>query len=124
MRLVLGICMVHYGYDKVVPHGALDRTGHYVASMSVPGLSVHVPYWLGYVSAITEFAGGILVIFGLLTRFVCFFITINMLLAFVLAGVHGGPNMYFYQLSLAANAFMLMCYGPGALALDRKLGFA
>lgn len=115
LRLVLGACMLYYGYHKVIPRGALDRNAHFI-------LSQHLPYWLGYVSAFTEFAGGILLIFGLLTRLVAFLVTINMLFAFFLVGIHNQPNIYFFQLSLATTAFMLLCAGPGALAVDRKLG--
>ena len=117
LRVILGACMVSYGYHKVIPHGALDRHAHLV-------LSMHLPYWMGYLSAFTEFVGGILVLFGLLTRFVSFLIAINMLFAFFLVGIHNQPGMYFLQLSLAATALLLLCTGAGALSVDRKLGFA
>ena len=53
MRLALGVSMAVHGYDKVIPHGALNHYVHYIASLGMP-------HWLGYVSAYTEFAGGIL----------------------------------------------------------------
>ena len=117
MRLVLGACMIYYGYHKVIPHGALDHTAHMVVGLGLP-------YWLGYVCAFTEFVGGILVVLGLLTRFASALITINMLVAFFFVGIHQGPNVYFWQLSLAANAIMLTVCGAGAMSVDRKLGFA
>ncbi len=112
MRVILGICMVHYGYPKVVPHGALDATGHYISGLHLLGF--RLPYWLGYISALTEFIGGILLILGLLTRFAAVLVAINMIFALALVGVHNGPNMYFYQLSLFANALMLMLIGGGS----------
>jgi len=117
MRLVLGIAMATHGYGKVIPHGALNHYTHYIASLGIP-------YWLGYVSAFTEFAGGILLILGFLTRLAAVLIAINMLVAFFFVGIHQGSGSYSYILALAALAIMLTFYGAGALALDRRLGFA
>jgi putative oxidoreductase len=117
MRLALGVSMAVHGYPKVVPHGALAHHAHYVASLGIP-------YWLGYVSAFTEFAGGILLVLGLLTRLAAAFIAINMLVAFFFVGIHQGFGIYNYILALAALALMLTFYGPGSLALDRKFGLS
>ena len=107
----------HTATAKVIPHGALNHYIHYIASLGIP-------YWLGYVSAFTEFVGGILLILGLLTRLAAALIAINMLVAFFFVGIHQGFGSYSYILALAALAIMLTFYGAGALALDRKIGFA
>jgi putative oxidoreductase len=117
MRLALALSMTVHGYQKVVPHGALHHFTHYVATLGLP-------YWLGYVSAFTEFIGGILLIFGLFTRLAAAFVAINMLVAFATVGIHQGFGIYNYILALAVIAIMLVFYGAGALALDRKIGFA
>ena len=117
MRLALGVSMAVHGYQKVIPHGALNHHAHYIASL-------HIPYWLGYVSAYTEFIGGILLILGLLTRFVATLVAINMLVAFTYVGIHQGFGIYNYILALAALAIMLTVYGAGTLGLDRKIGFS
>jgi putative oxidoreductase len=117
LRLALGLSMTVHGYQKVVPHGALDHHSHYVVSLGFP-------YWLGSVSALTEFIGGILLIFGLLTRFSAALVVADMLVALFFVGIHQGFNSYNYILALLAIAFMLLFYGAGALSLDRKIGFA
>jgi putative oxidoreductase len=117
LRLVLGLSMVVHGYQKVVPHGALNHHAHYVVTLGLP-------YWLGYVSAFTEFVGGILVVLGLLTRFAASLIAINMLVALFTVGIHQGFGIYNYIMELAAIAIMLLFYGAGAMALDRKVGFS
>jgi putative oxidoreductase len=117
MRLALGISMCVHGYQKVVPHGALPHFAHYVANLGLP-------YWLGYVSAFTEFVGGMLLIVGLLTRLAAALTAINMLVAFAFVGIHQGFGIYNYILALAALAIMLTVYGAGAAALDRKIGFS
>ena len=117
LRLALGLSMVVHGYEKVETHAALHRFVHYVVTLGLP-------YWLGYVSAFTEFAGGILVTLGLFTRLVSALIAINMLVAFFYVGIHQGFGIYNYILALAALGVMLTVYGAGAMALDRKIGFA
>jgi putative oxidoreductase len=117
LRLALGLSMTVHGYHKVVPHHELAHFSHYVTSLGLP-------YWLGYVSAFTEFVGGILLIIGLLTRLAAALIAINMLVALFTIGIHQGFGIYNYMTALAAMAIMLLFYGAGTMALDRKIGFA
>jgi putative oxidoreductase len=117
LRLALGLSMTVHGYQKVVPHGALNHFAHYVVTLGLP-------YWLGYVSAFTEFVGGMLLVVGLLTRFAAALVTINMLVALFTVGIHQGFGIYNYIVALVAIAIMLVVYGAGAMALDRKIGFA
>lgn len=117
LRLALGLSMTVHGYQKVVPHGALNHYAHYIVTLGIP-------YWLGYVSAFTEFVGGMLLVIGLLTRFAAALVAINMLVALFAVGIHQGFGIYNYIVALAAIAIMLVSYGAGAMALDRKIGFA
>jgi putative oxidoreductase len=125
LRLVLGASMIYHGYDKVIPAGgfrahpfsALQHHSHYVVSLGMP-------YWLGYVSALTEFVGGILILLGLLTRFAAFMIAVNMLFAVMLVNRHHGYMGSEYSLALFVIAIMLIFCGAGVLALDRRLGLA
>jgi putative oxidoreductase len=117
LRLALGLSMTVHGYQKVVPHGALNHYAHYIVTLGIP-------YWLGYVSAFTEFVGGMLLVIGLLTRFAAALIAINMLVALFAVGIHQGFGIYNYIIALVAIAIMLVSYGAGAMALDRKIGFA
>ena len=126
LRLVLGVAMMAHGYGKIVPGGgfhrgntfaALDHFAHYVSSLGLP-------WWLGYVSALTEFFGGLLILLGLLTRFVAFMITCNMLVALVMVNRHHGYSGSEYSLALFVIALMLLFYGAGNVSLDRKIGLS
>ena len=125
LRLVLGIAMVSHGYSKVIPAGgfhgntfsALQHHSYFVVSLGAP-------YWLGYVSALTEFIGGILLILGLLTRFAAFMVACNMLGAILLVTRHHGYSGSEYTLALLVIAVMLLFYGAGTLALDRRIGLS
>ncbi len=117
LRLAIGLSMSVHGYEKVIPHGALNHFAHYVVTLGMP-------YWLGYVSAYTEFVGGILLLIGLLTRLAAALVAINMLVALFTVGIHQGFGIYNYIIALAATAIMLIFTGAGAMGLDRKIGFS
>ena len=125
LRLVLGVAMMYHGWSKVIPAGgfhggntfsALERHSHYVALLGLP-------YWLGIVSALTEFVGGALLLLGLFTRFAALLVSVNMLVALVMVNRHHGYAGSEYSLALLVIALMLFFYGAGVCALDRKLGF-
>lgn len=126
MRLVLGAAMIYHGYSKVVPGGgfhrgntfsAIEHFAHYVSSLGLP-------YWLGYISALTEFFGGLLIVLGLLTRFAAFMIACDMAVALLMVNRHHGYSGSEYSLALFVIAQMLFFYGAGTCALDRKLGLS
>jgi putative oxidoreductase len=107
LRIVLGVIMIGHGYSKLF--GGLSHHAQFVSSLGLPG-------WLAYVSAVTEFFGGILVITGLLTRCVSLAILID--LGVAIAKVHWkngllGNGGYQFPLALAAIAFALVFFGGG-----------
>jgi putative oxidoreductase len=118
MRVVLGVIMVAYGYTKVIPKDALYNFSHMVARM-------HLPLALGYVSAFTEFFGGMLLIVGLLTRVVAFMTAIDMAVAIIKVHLHGGlvgSNSFSLPLALFSISLMLVFTGCGWLGLDDFAG--
>lgn len=113
MRLALGAVMVGHGYQKVF-RGGLHHHAQFVASLGMPA-------WLGYVSAFTEFFGGLLLIVGLFTRLAAFAVCVNMCVAIAKVHFHNGllgDRGYQFPLALAAIAFALIFFGGGAIALD------
>ncbi len=123
LRLVLGVALVYHGHAKAIPaHGfaahplsAMEAYSHYIASLGIPG-------WLGYVSALTEFVGGCLLLLGLLTRLAAFLAAGNMLVALCAVTLHRGYAASEYAVALLAIAVMLVFTGGGAAAVDRRLG--
>ena len=116
LRIVLGAIFIGHGYPKVFQH-LHDYTG-FIASMGMPG-------WLGYVSAFTEFGGGILLIVGALTRFVAFAALVDMCVAILkVHWKHGllGAGGYEFTLSLWAIAFALIFFGAGPISIDAIRG--
>jgi putative oxidoreductase len=112
LRLVLGVIMISHGYSKVF--GGLSHHAQFISSLGLPG-------WLAYISAVTEFFGGLLVIAGLLTRCVSLAILID--LGVAIAKVHWkhgllGEGGYQFPLALAAISFALVFFGGGPMAFD------
>lgn len=123
LRLVLGTALLVHGWNKLIPAGGLHRThllagaeafGRYVATLGLP-------YWLGYVSVVTEFFGGLFLILGLLTRFWALLAVCDMLVAIVMVDARHGYSASQYSLALFSIALMLLVAGSGALSLDRRL---
>lgn len=116
LRLTLGIILVAHGSHKV--YGHMQEYAGYIHSLGMPA-------WLGYVSALIEFIGGMLLIAGLLTRCAAIAIFIDMCVA--IAKVHWkhgllGPGGMEFPLSLAAIAFALIFLGAGAISIDAIRG--
>src|ERR1700733_13995443 len=114
MRLVLGVIMVGHGYGKIIPSGSLYTFSHMVTRL-------HLPVWLGYVAAFTEFFGGMLIVVGLLTRIAALMTAIEMAVAIIKVHIHGGlmgPNSFALPLTCFAIALMLVFTGCGWLGLD------
>ncbi len=107
MRFVLGAILIAHGYHKV--WGGFHHHMEFVGSLGLPR-------WMAYLSAGTEFFGGILLVLGLLVRCVSIAVLIEM--AIVIWKVHfknglTGTGGYEFPLALATIAFALMCFGGG-----------
>jgi len=107
MRLVLGAIMIAHGYHKV--WGGFHHHMEFVGSLGIPR-------WMAYLSAGTEFFGGIAIVLGLFTRFFSLAFVIEMGVA--IWKVHFknglmGNGGYEFPLALATLAFALMCFGGG-----------
>lgn len=116
MRFVLGAIMIAHGYHKVF--------GGFHHHMEVVG-SLGVPRGLAYLSAGTEFFGGIAIVLGLFTRFFSLAFLIEMGVA--IWKVHFknglmGNGGFEFPLALATMALALLCFdgGPWGLTFGGK----
>lgn len=118
MRMTLGVIMTVHGSHKVF--GGLHHHAQFVAGL-------HLPEWLGYVSAFTEFIGGMLILAGFFTRAAAFAMCIDLGVALWKVHGHNGlvgspdrPGMEF-PLAVATLALALIFFGGGPIALDHVL---
>src|SRR3989338_2225058 len=72
LRVLRGAAMVYHGYGKVFG-------GHMEGMIQgVAGMGFHAPVFFAWAAALSEFAGGILLVLGLFTRPAALFILITM----------------------------------------------
>jgi putative oxidoreductase len=117
LRVVLGVIMIAHGYRNLFG-GGLHQHAKFVASLGIPT-------WLGYVSSIAEFGGGILLVVGLFTRIAALAVCIDLLVAIFKVHFHNGlmgQGGYEYPLALAAMAFALIFTSGGSVSLDWVVG--
>jgi putative oxidoreductase len=112
LRIGLGVVLLAHGKDKVL--GGMAQHKLMVASLGLPA-------WLAYLSAGTEFFGGLLLIVGLLTRLVALAVVIEMLVAIFRVHLpHGltGQGGYQFPLLVGLAAFVLIFFGAGPISFD------
>jgi len=118
LRLALGAIMTAHGYHKVF--GGLHQHAQFVASLGLPA-------WLGYVSAVVELFGGLLILVGFFTRAAAFLVFIDLFVALWKVHLHNGligsPDRpgYEFALATATLAFALIFFGGGPLSVDHVL---
>ena len=114
LRFVFGLGMMYHGVDKIKnPFGWMG------AQSDIPGI-------LQAAAAVSEFAGGAALIFGLLTPLAALGIAATMLVAYFKAHLGDpfvakeGRSFELAALYFSA-AFALLATGPGKLSLDYPL---
>lgn len=119
VRLAFGLGMVMHGLQKIQsPGGALAWMGPHAP----------MPGFLQGLAALTEFGGGLALLFGLLTPLAALAIAVEMLVAFTTVHLkHGDPFIapgkpsYEAAVDYFGVALLMLFAGPGALSLDAWL---
>lgn len=118
LRVVVGMVYFAHGSQKLFVYGFGGVQGAF-GQMGIPAPAVMGPF-----ITMLEFVGGILLIFGFLTRWVAILFALEMLVAILKVHLPGGffmPRGYEYALTLCAAAVALTLAGPGAAALDHAV---
>lgn len=122
LRLAIGAVFLGHGLQKVL--GSFGGRGLAAWVSNPPPYPFMKPGWLWLgAAAFSELIGGLLLLFGLLTRVSAFFLTCTMLVAIL--GVHWprffAPAGLEYPMTLLAGCLALMISGGGALSVDLGL---
>jgi len=118
LRLVLAAVFITHGYAKLFGMGVSGVTGFFT-SIGVPASGVFAPF-----VSVLEFAGGIALAVGVLTRVVAFLLACDMLGAILLVHVHNGfaaPKGVEAVLGNFGMAVALALLGAGAYSIDALL---
>ena len=117
LRIVVGIVFAVHGYEKLFVQTIPGVTGFFTQiGAPLPGVTAPLV-------SVLEFAGGILLILGVLTPVVAALLAADMVGAIFLVHLANGFSAmnggYEYVLTLLAAAVALALAGSGAYALDR-----
>jgi putative oxidoreductase len=115
IRIGLGIAFIMHGWPKI--KGGPDAWSKLGGVMPVPPAVV----W-GFLGAIIEFGGGILLIIGLLTRVTSFLLFLQMCVALFLFHLKRGDGFLAYSHALEDGIMFLglVFLGPGKHSVDRE----
>lgn len=118
IRIGIGITFIYYGYPMLTggPH-KWEQTG---SAMKYAGIHFWPVVW-GFLAALTESVGGVLLIIGLGFRLVCLLMLITMVVAVCMHLKSGGG--FGDAINAIENALIfagLIFVGPGRYSADKK----
>ena len=117
LRLALGISMVYHGYVKFLSSASgLYKVGAMLGSLGLPG------YFevFGAFAAICEFIGGMLVVFGLFTRFGALLLA-GVLFTATILHIDAGFFAWDYPSQMGFAALAIFFMGGGRYSVDASL---
>lgn len=126
LRIVAGLTLAAHGSQKLF--GLFGGSGPSGTRTFFTGLGFRAPLVLAFVAGLSEFGGGLLFAFGLLTPFAALAITVVMLNA--IGSVHwqkgffNSAGGFEYNLLIIATGVAVTAAGPGRFSLDRAFGWA
>lgn len=119
LRVGIGVMFMLHGYPKLV--GGPEVWAGIGGVMGKVGLGF-APTFFGFLAALAEFGGGLLLVLGLFFRTACAALLFTMIMATVMH-VSGGDGLSDYSHALE-SAFVfagLLLAGPGRYSLDERL---
>lgn len=122
IRAMVGVVLMFHGSQKLF--GWFGGKGMEDFTLALDAMQIPMPQVAAYLSAGTEFVGGLLLVVGLLTRLVAIPVAFNMFVAaFKVHGAafsleQGGME---YALTLGVVAAALIFTGAGQLSVDGSL---
>jgi len=121
VRLYWGWQFVQTGWGKL---SGLEKVGAYFTQLGIPA-----PGPTALFISLLEFAGGILLAFGLASRFISLLLACDMIVAFIIAdrealfSIFSDPDKFYaaapYTFLFAS--LLILTFGPGNLCLDAIL---
>jgi|SRR6476469_4475097 len=119
VRVGLGVMFMLHGYPKLL--GGPEMWTGLGGVMGKVGLGFAPTFW-GFMAALAEFGGGLLLALGLFFRVACLGLLITMIMATVMHLTNGDDfNGYSHALESASVFLGLLLAGPGHYSLDERL---
>ena len=120
LRIILGIIYIYHGYLKLFVAGGFAGTIGLFTKIGIP-----LPGVFALIVAVLEFGGGILLLIGLLTRWISLGIVIEMMVAIfklhIQNGFLAGKNGYEFPMLAIAALIIIIVNGPGTLSIGKLM---
>lgn len=115
LRIVLGVIFLYHGYLKLFVAGGFTGTVNFFTSLGIP-----VPVYSALLVSVVEFAGGIFLVLGVLTKWSSVLLLVDMIVALLLVHLKNGflvsQGGYEFVLVLIAGLVVVLASGAGKLA--------
>lgn len=117
LRIGIGFAFIFvHGWGKIM--GGPELWGKLGGSMANLGITFAPVFW-GFMAALAEFGGGILILLGLFTRPASAFMAFTMLVAFIQHSSKLDPwNRTIYPMEMFAVFMALLFIGAGKYSID------
>jgi putative oxidoreductase len=118
IRVNFGLIYIMHGLPKIL--GGPERWEGLGGAMATVGLGFAPTFW-GFMASLAEFGGGILLVFGFLTRPAAALMAFTMLIVTLMHITGGDPiSAVLHPLKGLVVFVALMYSGPGSWAVDNK----
>mgnify|MGYP001561330495 CR=1 FL=1 len=118
MRIVIGVIFTYHGYLKLFVPGGFTGTVGFFTMLKIP-----LPLYSALLVSIVEFAGGLFLLLGMVTKWSSLLLIINMLVAFFRVHLKNGflisNGGYEFVLALLAALVVVLANGAGKLSLGK-----
>ncbi|MBI4452106.1 DoxX family protein [Candidatus Woesearchaeota archaeon] len=119
LRVILGVIFLYHGYLKLFVPGGFIGTKDFFAAIGIP-----LPVYSALLVSVVEFAGGILLVLGILSRWSSVLLLLDMIVAFFVVHLKNGflvsNGGYEFVLVLIAGLVVVLASGAGKLALGSR----
>ena len=116
LRALMGAGIAYHGY-QIIFGGGMDGLIQGVEKMGFP-----IPQVFAWAAALSEFVGGVFIVFGLWTRYAALAVLTTMGVAFFIAHKHDPLKVKELAAAYATIAGALLLIGAGSFSLDAKMG--
>lgn len=118
IRIGLGAMFIWHGYPKLI--GGPEMWTGIGGSMGAVGINFLPAVW-GFLAAVTEAVGGLLIILGLFFRPICLLLVINLVVA-ALFHLNKGDGLMGASHAIEDGIMFLGLFiiGPGLYSIDKK----
>lgn len=118
MRLGLGVAFLIHGLPKLT--GGPDAWAKLGKNMAHIGIDLFPAFW-GFMAAVSEGIGGLLLIIGLFYRPICLMLAFTMFIATMTLAAPKGRDFkdYSHPLKLIFVFVGMACVGPGRFSIDK-----